>query len=405
MRPQKEPVEIDSTRGLLHNDEDFSLALGGPLYQLYLRTHLSTPPLGLLRRRVLSFSLFCWLPLLILSLAEGHFLSGVPVPFLLDVEVHARFLVALPLLIMAELIVHQRIAVVVRQFLERHIIAPEDRPRFAEIIASTKRLRNSVLLEMVLLVLCFTVFQWVWKEHIAFRIATWYDLSPGGAHRLTAAGYWYEFVSLPLLRFFLFRWYFRLFLWYRFLWRVRALPLQLNLFHPDRVGGLGFLTASIVAFSPVLLAHTTFLAGLIGDRIWHGGVTLLTFKMQILGALVLLLLLVLAPLCFFVVHLEEAGRKAAREFGVLSSHYVDGFRQKWILHGAGETGPVLGTPDLQSLADLGNSFKTVADIGLFPFSKDEVIRLVGLLILPLMPLTLTIVSPKQIIDLLLKLAF
>ena len=186
---------------------------------------------------------------------------------------------------------------------------------------------------------------------------------------------------------------------------MRALPLQLNLFHPDRVGGLGFLTASIVAFSPVLLAHTTFLAGLIGDRIWHGGVTLLTFKMQILGALVLLLLLVLAPLCFFVVHLEEAGRKAAREFGVLSSHYVDGFRQKWILHGAGETGPVLGTPDLQSLADLGNSFKTVADIGLFPFSKDEVIRLVGLLILPLMPLTLTIVSPKQIIDLLLKLAF
>jgi hypothetical protein len=405
MPPHKEPADIDSTSGLLQHEDDFSLALGGPLYQLYLRTHLSTPPLGLLHRRVLSISLFCWLPLLVLSLAAGHFLSGVSVPFLLDLEVHTRFLACLPLLIVAELIVHRRIIVVVRQFLERDIIAAEDRPRFAKIIASTNRLRYSVLFELVLLVFCFTVGHWVWKEHLAFRIATWYDVSSEGAKHLTAAGYWYEFVSLPIFRFILFRWYFRLFIWYQFLWRVRGLPLHLNLFHPDRAGGLGFLTASIFAFSPILLAHTVFLAGLIGDRIWHAGAAVLSFKMEILGSLVFLLLLVLIPLSFFVVHLERAGRKAPLEFGILSSHYVDRFRQKWIQHRSGETGPLLGTPDLQSLADLGNSFKTVSEINLFPFGKDAIIRLTGLLILPLLPLTLTIVSPKQIVDLVVKLAF
>ena len=405
MAPQKELADADLRHALLQNEDDFSLALGGPLYQLYLRTHLSTPPLGLLHRRVISISLFCWLPLLVLSLTSGHLLGGVSVPFLLDLEVHTRFLAALPLLIVAELVVHRRIIIVVRQFLERDIVAEEDRPRFAKIIASTNRLRNSVLFEVVLLLLCFTVGHWVWKEHLAFRIATWYDVSSEGAKHLTTAGYWYEFVSLPLFRFFLFRWYFRLFLWYQFLWRVRGLPLHLNLFHPDRAGGLGFLTASIFAFSPIMLAHTTFLAGVIGDRIWHAGATVLSFKMEILGSLVFLLLLVLTPLSFFAVHLEAAGRKSGLEFGILSSHYVNDFRQKWIQHRSGETGPLLGTSDLQSLADLGNSFKTASEIGLFPFGKDAIIRLAGLLILPLLPLTLTIVSPKQIVDLLIKLAF
>jgi hypothetical protein len=47
-----------------------------------------------------------------------------------------------------------------------------------------------VFFEVVLLVLCFTVGHWVWKEHIAFRITTWYDVSSAGEKHLTAAGYW-----------------------------------------------------------------------------------------------------------------------------------------------------------------------------------------------------------------------
>jgi hypothetical protein len=405
MPPQKERTDTDPTGDLLQNDGDFSLVLGGPLYQLYLRTRLSTPPLGLLRRRVVTISLICWLPLLLLSFATGHALGGISVPFLLDAEVHIRFLAALPLLIVSELIVHQRIVIVVRQFLERHIIAAEDRTQFAEIIASTMRLRNSMLFEVVLLVLCFTVGHWVWREQFALKTATWYEVNSGGENHLTAAGYWYEFVSLPIFRFILFRWYFRLFLWYQFLWRVRGLPLHLNLFHPDRSGGLGFLAVSIFAFAPVLLAHTTFLAGIIGDRIWHAGATLLAFKMEIIGSLLFLLLLVLIPLGFFVVHLERARRIAGREYGILASQYVDDFRVKWIQPASGETEPLLGTPDIQSLADLDNAFKSVSEIRLLPFGKETIVRLVIWLVLPLLPLTLTMVPLRQIVDWLIKLAF
>src|SRR5262245_39246883 len=136
---------------VLQESADFSLVLGGPLFQLLRRSHLSGDALELMRRRLIVIPLLAWLPLLVLSALEGHALDGtVAVPFLLDVEAHVRFLVALPLLILAELVVHQRMRFVVRQFLERHLIPEHTLPRFEAAIASAFRLRNSVLAEVLL---------------------------------------------------------------------------------------------------------------------------------------------------------------------------------------------------------------------------------------------------------------
>jgi hypothetical protein len=267
------------------------------------------------------------------------------------------------------------------------------------------RLRNSVWFEAVLLVFCFTGAHWVWRERFALTVATWYAMKSSGMTSLTKAGYWYAFISLPIFRFLLFRWYFRIFLWYQFLWRVRGLPLQLNFYHPDHAGGLGFLALSIPAFSPVLLAQTTLLSGTIADRILYMGARLADFKLEIAGAIVFLMLVVLVPLAFFVVHLEYASRFAKLEFGALSSKYVDSFRDKWIQHKTENPEPLLGTPDLQSLADLANSFKTVTEMRLFPFGKEPLIRLVATLILPLLPLILTVIPLKEIVSWVVKLAF
>ena len=54
-------------------------------------------------------ALVAWLPVLVLSIMEGKAWGDVVrVPFLYDIDVHARFLIALPLLIFAELVVYQR---------------------------------------------------------------------------------------------------------------------------------------------------------------------------------------------------------------------------------------------------------------------------------------------------------
>ena len=57
---------------LLKPPADFSLVLGGPLYQLWRGTRLAGDALQLLRRRIIVMALLAWAPLLLLSIAQGH---------------------------------------------------------------------------------------------------------------------------------------------------------------------------------------------------------------------------------------------------------------------------------------------------------------------------------------------
>ena len=387
------------------SERDFSLVMGGPLYQLYLRSGLARPALELLVRRMVSVSLLCWLPLLILAATARHLVGGVQVPFLLDPDVHARFLLALPLLIASEVYIDARLRIIVPQFLSRGIIAPEDKARFAEIVASAMRMRNSVLAEVVLLALVLSLGYSVWQQGFTLTASTWYRIGDARGSHLTAAGWYYATVSLAIFRFILIRWYYRLSIWYRFLWQVKGLPLHFNLYHPDRSGGLGFLAGSVDAFAPVFVAQTILVAGTIFTRIFYDGARLQGFKTEVAEVVLFAVLLVVFPLGFFAIKLERASRLAKFEFGGLASHYVDDFRRKWVEQ-EGRTGePLLGTPDLQSLADLGNSYVTIIRMRLVPVNRENLVRLMVLIILPLLPLVLTVFSLEEVVQRLFKLAF
>lgn len=154
--------------------QDFSLVLGGPLFQLLRRVRLADDALTLARQRILAISLFAWLPLLALSILDGQALGGgATVPFLLDVDVHVRFLVAMPLLILAELVVHKRMRRVAQVFLDRHLIPDAAMPRFEAAVAATTRLRNSVVAEVLLIALVYGVgILIVWRHYTALDAAT-----------------------------------------------------------------------------------------------------------------------------------------------------------------------------------------------------------------------------------------
>ena len=382
---------------------DFSLVLGGPLYQLLLRTRMARPPLDLLHRRMAILALVAWLPLLALSLLEGHALgTGVAVPFLHDVEAHVRFLVALPLLVLAEMMVHARIRPVVGQFLVRGLISVEARPRFAAIVASVMRLRNSVALEVFLIVFVYTVGLYVWRQQHVPLATTWFASATDSGLRLTWAGSWYAWVSIPIFQFLLLRWYFRLFLWIRFLWQVSRLDLRIVPTHPDRAGGLGFLAGSPAAFAPVLVAQSALLAGAIAGRIFFEHAALPDFNQEIAGAVVILVLLVLAPLFLFMGHLIHARRRGLAEYGVLASRYVMDFDRKWVRAGAPADEPLMGSADIQSLADLGNSFEVIREMRPFPFGKEAVIQIVVTVALPFLPLLLTMFPLEELLTKLVK---
>lgn len=382
---------------------DFSLVLGGPLYQLVRRAHLSGDALELLRRRIIAITLLAWLPLAILSVLAGRaWGAAVPVPFLFDVEVHIRFLLTLPLLVVAEMVVHQRMRPVARQFLERNLIPPESRARFDAAAAAAQRLRNSVAAEVTLIVLVYAIGLYVWRTYGALDVATWQATSREDGGRLTLAGWWFAAVSLPLFQFVLFRWYFRLAIWIRFLWQVGGCKLSLVPTHPDAVGGLGFLSGTVVAFAPLLAAHGTLVAAMMAKRIFFQGATLTDFKAEIVAVVVFLLLIVLGPLLRFMPHLAEARRVGLREYGRLAQRYVQEFDEKWLRGGVPPAEPLLGSADIQSLADLGGSFDLVRNMRMVPFTRDAVIQLAVITLIPIAPLLLTMISLEELLKRLLQ---
>jgi hypothetical protein len=386
--------------------QDFSLVLGGPLYQLLRRAHLSDDALSLQRRRIVVLALIAWLPLLLLATLSGSlFDGGVAVPFLYDVEVHVKFLVALPLLVMAELVVHQRMRTVVSTFGARHLVAPADVARLDSAIASAYRLRNSITAELLLIAIVYAVgISVVWRQYVALDAATWYATPAAGGSTLTVAGIWYGYVSLPLFQFLLCRWYFRVCIWARLLWQVSRIPLALVPTHPDRVGGLGFLSNTVYAFVPLVLAHGALLAGTLASQIFYAGARLTDFRLEILLLMIFVVFLVVGPLLVFAPQLSRAKRTGLREYGTLAQGYVRAFDEKWLRGGTVDE-PMLGSGDIQSLADLGNSFEIVRGMRIVPVSKEAMLQLGVATLIPIVPLVLTLMPLEELLQKLLGVIF
>ena len=386
------------------NVGDFSLVLGGPLFQLLRRVGLSGSGLELLRRRIVAIALVTWVPLLVLSMAEGlAWGNAVRVPFLFDVDVHVRFLVALPILIAAELLVHQRTRIVVEQFVSQGLVPEAIRKGFDAALANALRLRNSITAELLLVALVYIVGIFIlWRNYLVLDVPTWYATPVGDRNEPRLAGWWYLFITLPVFQFILVRWYFRLLIWARFLWQVSRLPLAYSPFIPTVRAAFGFLSTITRAFSPVLFAQGALLAGTLANTILFEGKVLTSFYVEVVTFTASVVLVVVGPLLVFMMPLAAAKRIGLRRYREFSRRYVDEFDEKWLRGSAPRDEPLVGSADIQSLADLGNSFETISSMRIVPITRGAVIQLIVVTLLPLVPLLLTLISLEELIKRIVK---
>jgi len=387
---------------VLADPRDFSVVLGGPLFQLFRKAHLSGDALELLRGRLILLVGLSWLPLLILCAVNGTLLgTQIAVPFLYDIEAQARFLLLIPLLVGAEIVVHQRLRFVASQFVQRGLIPDADRRRFEAALDSTIRLRNSVVAEIIIIIFIYAVgLKLIWRQHAAVDVATWYAAPAAGEWTLSRAGVWYVFFSLPLTQFLLLRWYYRLFIWARFLWLVSRIKLRLMPTHPDHIGGLGFLGTATAAFAPLALAHGAFVSAFIASRIFLHHATLLDFKIVIIAVGVWTLILFLGPFLVFSPQLAQAKRQGERDYGPLTSHYSLQFDEKWVHTATPPDEPLLGSSDIQSLADLANAYTVVKTMRATPITRQAVVQLAASTLAPIAPLALTMMPLGEAVKLL-----
>jgi len=91
------------------------------------------------------------------------------------------------------------------------------------------------------------------------------------------------------------------------------------------------------------------------------------------------------------------------EYGTLGSEYTQAFYRRWIAKIEPSEEPLLGTGDIQSLADLGSSFEIIRTMRILPAESSDFIAFVLPGLIPALPLAAMVMPVGQIVKGLLKL--
>jgi len=375
----------------------FSIASGGLTYEFFRWSRLSGDEMQFVRRRVIAIVAFAWLPAMLLSILEGTaYTDTVKISFFNSITGQVRFLIVLPVLIAIEPYVERQLTMAIGRFLERNIIPADELEAFHRAIDNAHKIRSSYLLELGLLFLVYTVGISFWSSRLPIGTSTWYANPDASGMNLTLAGYWLLLVSLPIFQFFLVRWYARFFILFWMLLQISKLKLHLVPTHPDQAGGIGFLGRVTYALAPLLFVQGALLSAMIAGEVIQNGREIKSFIVEAVGYISFFVAAVLAPLCVFVPDLVRAKRTGLGIYGTLASRYVDDFDKKWIRENDLGREALLGTADIQSLADLGNSYSIVREMNLAPFSYRDIIRLFAVTAAPLIPLLLLVFSVEEL---------
>ncbi len=327
--------------------EPFSL-IGGPLHQLGRRLGLmrgtNTVPIGL------ALGVGIWLVIVALAFVQGV------TDRLFDLSVvaaHARLLLVIPLFFMCESWIGPRMTAFVATIARTGVVPPSAKPALDVEVARTRRRVNA----------------W-WPEAVCLVAAIGLEVTGSSLQKYGATGAYdpsrdalafrlYFRVGLTLFRFLLFRGVWRLSIWTWFLWRVSRLDLRLIPGHPDRAGGLGPLEGVHERFTPLVAALSVLESASFAESIATGTLAIsavypwLTIVLLIDGALFL------GPLLVFTDKLWAARTKGVGLYAGLAARYVTEFEAKWTGDNVPAGEPLLGTSDIQSLADLANAVSVV----------------------------------------------
>lgn len=403
----KKPPEAEAHTVIPDNVLPFT---GGLFFQLLRRAGVQDGALLRLRAAaILVLPLLAWLPLLALTATDGKLLPGsVGTPFLLDLAAHIRLLVALPLFLVAGRVAEARLLPTLQQFLTRSLVPEESMEKFNAAVASAFRLGDSIMADLFIIAVIYGLDTLVvWRTYHAVNAATWQASPSVSGATLTPAGIYHAYVSLPLFQFTLLRWYYRLFIWARFLAQVAGLGLKLVPTNPDRLGGLGFLLLGTQAFGVFAVAHGSLLAGWLATRVVIRGTPLTEFQGEIVALVVFVLCITLAPLLVFTRSLILTKRRGILEYGTLAAQYAREFDVKWVHHATDcpESEPLVGSSDIQSLADMGGSYDLVQSMRNVPLTPQMILGFAAVTLVPVTPLLLTQMPLSEILSKLVNILF
>lgn len=392
------------------NEQELYLAPGGATYRFIQRKLAGRRGKTTIPQRIAGLLAVTWVPMCVFAVMQGCALGATARgSFLLDFPTYARFFVGIPILVIAEELIGPRLRAAGLRFVDDELVRPEDIPAFERAIERLAKRRDSVVAAMSTILLAMFGAWWLTLDS-AMGVGTdgWRALTliQNGVVHYSLAALWNRMIAGPIVLFLVYRWLWRILIWTLFLLDVARMNLRLVPTHADRAAGLGFLPLAHLTFGALSFALGCVLSAEAAFRMFYEGAGIQTFKLPLIILLVFTQVVFLGPLLVFTPNLARAKRLGLLTYGSLVIEYNRAFHEKWVAPGTGRADePFLGTSDIQSLADLGNSFRFIDEMRMTVFDRLSVLRLAIITALPGLPLLLLIVPFSEIVAALAKVVF
>jgi hypothetical protein len=385
----QEPENLDSV----------SLIRGGAFYRLQELARLIRPNQWNASRRILAAVLVGWIPLVILTAISGSHSSLVAL--LKDYRVFARVFIAVPFLIVGQPLIEERFRLTVRHFLDADLLRPEDLPRFREVLATIKRLKDAWFPELALVALgCVGGILFVGNDPM--YDASWSVRMLGTSVLHSPAGWYFELVTqtiyMILLGLALWKWL----LFVVFFWRVSRLQLRLVPCDPDQSGGLGFVGYSPIAFVPVVIAASTAMGSILRYQALHSVFSRQSLNMVLALWVLVIFVIFVVPLAIFTPKLTHLYRVGYLQYGSLAHLQAEQFHQKWVHGRQAHLGELLTAPETTRLIDQARSLDRVRRIKLLPIDRLTIIEVAAASAVPMLPVIMTQIPVADLLKLIVR---
>lgn len=362
-------------------DQPLSLMRGGPFYRLQKAARLIGPERWNLGRRVAFALAIGWLPLIILT---GLFHPRTLMSLLRNYQVCARVVLALPVLLVGQAVMETRFRMIVQHVRDAKLLASDDLAYINRVIARLVRWSDSWVPELLIIAMAYVNTAAIWRERVAEHLQ-WAVVGTGPSLHLTPAAWYYGLVSQIIYRFLVGVCLWKWLLWTIYLFELSRRDLKLVATHPDHHGGIGFVGLSSMAFAPIAFAISAAIGSNWRYQILNAGAHLVSFKIQAIVLLAVILIMGLGPLVFFVPRLGKLRRSGIMQYGTLAQIHSTDFHEKWILHRAGHEEEFLTAPEASTLTDYGASYENIEAMQPFPFDKGAFLSLALAVAVPLLP--------------------
>lgn len=355
--------------------------------------------IGTSKRLLILFGL-AWLPLVVLTLIDGTFISSdITMPFIKDVVPFVKTLIVIPLLVMTDNLIEPMMARVLSYLRTSGIVTESDQDNLRTAAEKMATMINLKRVEFILIALVLAVSWFTQKDYSDMwhhmNVTSWALHQENGTVDETMAGLWFLLISSPLVSFLVYRWVWRFIVWSIFLFRVSRFNLKLYPSHTDHAAGLAVIGQNQILFGILFLVMASILSAELADNIIYEGDKLVDLKMTILVFIIICVAVITGPLLFFTKKLLDLKHRALVEYSALQQQISGDFHKAWI---DDKSKGLVDSMHPSAMADYSAVFEVVSDMLVVPLKPKSLVYLAGMLLLPFLPLALTVSPITEILQ-------